>query len=416
MFSIDASPLDPATAYAAIDLHRLDRRAPLLLRTHDAGRTWTVITDGLPRDEITSVVRTDPVAEGLLFAGTDRAVYVSFDDGGSWQELSNGLPSTWMRDLLPHAGDLIVATQGRGLWVLDDVALLREAREAAGRDVHLFTPTVATRLRSSESHDTPWPPETALGQNPPSGAVLDYWLRSAPRGPVTLTITDAAGALVRRFSSADEPESSSSNRYFEKAWIGELQRLEATPGAHRFVWDLRYPRPQALDFHYSIAAIRTEGTPLEPLGAFVLPGRYTVTLTVDGVSMSRPLTVRVDPRVRAGSTALQAQLELARACESSLARAVPACRAMRQQRDGAGRGTALADSLAAIADAPQIGLASVCSTIARLMEGIEAADAAPSQGMRDALADCDRRAEALLERWHALDAAGVPEKQHATGR
>src|SRR5262249_34831868 len=151
VFSIDPSPLDPATAYAAVDLHRLDRRAPLLLRTHDAGRTWDVITGGLPRDEITSVVRSDPRAQGLLFAGTDRAVYVSFDDGDWWQELSLGLPSTWMRDLLPHADDLIVATQGRGLWVLDDVTSLREAREAARHDIHLFTPAVATRLRPSES-------------------------------------------------------------------------------------------------------------------------------------------------------------------------------------------------------------------------------------------------------------------------
>src|SRR5262249_25719893 len=147
------------------------------------------------------------------------------------------------------------------------------------------------------------------------------------------------------------------------------------------------------------AAVHNEGTPLQPLGAFVLPGRYTVTLTADGATTSRPLMVRLDPRVRVTAAALRQQLELARACESSLARTVPACREMREQRQRAERGSALADSLAALADAPQTGLASVCATLARLMENIEAADAAPSQGMRDALTDCNQRADAILERW-----------------
>src|SRR5262249_49062750 len=177
----------------------------------------------------TSVVREDTAHPGLLFAGTERAVYVSFDDGDSWQPLSLNLPTTWMRDLLPHGDDLIVATQGRGIWVLDDVAPLREAWSALAREpIHLFQPVSAVRLRPSENRDTPWPPETPVGENPPTGAVLDYWLQDAARDSVSLAITDAAGAVIRDFTSAAPPESLSARRTFEKALAGDPRRLRLT--------------------------------------------------------------------------------------------------------------------------------------------------------------------------------------------
>src|SRR5262249_40561581 len=152
--------------------------------------------------EFVGVVRCDRRQRGLLYAGTNRSVYVSFDDGERWQPLASGFPTTWVRDLLAHHDDLMAATQGRGIWALDDVSPLRAIAAGATREaVHLVPPAPAVRLRSSESRDTPPPPETPLGQNPPTGAVFDYWLATAARGPVMLTITDASGALVRRFRS-----------------------------------------------------------------------------------------------------------------------------------------------------------------------------------------------------------------------
>jgi photosystem II stability/assembly factor-like uncharacterized protein len=402
--SIDPSPLDTATAYVAVDLHRLDRRSPMLFRTHDSGRTWDAIGAGLPGEEFTSVVRADRARQGLLYAGTSRAVYVSIDDGDSWRELSDGLPTTWMRDLLPHGDDLVLATQGRGLWVLDDITPLREAREAAGEPLHLFAPAAAVRLRASEGHDTPDPPETPLGTNPRTGAVIDYALRAAPRGAVTLTITDASGGVVRRFSSAERPESLSARAYFEKDWLQPAAVMPATAGVHRFVWDLRGPRPPALSYHYSIAAIREAGTPAQPQGAFVLPGRYRVTLKADGVTRTRELLVALDPRLHVSEQALEAQRALARHGEELLARAVEGCRAARAaraRRDSANAGP-LADSLAAIAEAPGSGLAGLAENIASLLGELEAADAAPAQGMTEAFADCERRIDSALARWRTL--------------
>src|SRR5262245_11753912 len=309
--SIDLSPLDPATAYLAVDTHRLDRFAPLAFRTRDNGRTWQPITRGIPADEFVAVVRCDRKQRGLLYAGTDRSVYVSFDDGESWQPLARGLPTSWMRDLLAHHDDLIVASQGRGIWVLDDLSPLRGlAAGAARRPVHLFALTPSVRLRTSENRDTPPPPETPLGQNPPTGAVLDYWLANPAAVPVTLTITDAQGREVRRFRSDDPPESLKVDVYYEPGWLKPARALSGSAGMHRFVWDLRYPRPAARSFRSSIAAVRGGGTPMLPFGPFVLPGRYTVTLSANGTTRSRPLEVGLDPRVRVAAGDLEAQLRL----------------------------------------------------------------------------------------------------------
>ncbi|HET7600750.1 MAG TPA: hypothetical protein VFK09_10680, partial [Gemmatimonadales bacterium] len=285
---VDPSALDPDVAYAAVDLHRIDRHEPLLYRTRDGGKSWSRISGGLPPTEFTAVVRADPVKRGLLYAGTNRGVYVSFDDGARWQPLSLNLPTAWVRDLLVHHGDLIAATQGRGIWILDDLAPLREMPPSlASRPAHLFRPAAAIRLRESENRDTPPPPTTPLGENPPTGAVIDYWLGAAPSGPVALTIKDGAGRVVRRFSSDDPPDSlPAESRYFEAGWVETPRRVATTPGMHRFVWDLRLPRPRALSYEYSIAAVWQVGAPLEPRGPLVLPGRYGVTLEANGQSFS----------------------------------------------------------------------------------------------------------------------------------
>ncbi len=211
MNTIDASATDPGTAYVAADRHRLDEMRPVAFRTHDFGATWVDIARGLPQDEWLGALRQDPKRAGLLYAGTNRGVHVSFDDGESWQSLQLNLPTTGINDLLAHGDDLIVATQGRAIWALDVVEPLRQLAiaEATG-GVERHRPTLlqlapAVRLRANQNRDTPLPPEEPRGENPPTGAVIDYLLPVAARGPVVLEIFDAAGDRVRRFASDESP-------------------------------------------------------------------------------------------------------------------------------------------------------------------------------------------------------------------
>lgn len=296
--SIDLSAGGAATIYVAVDGQRLDDFAPHAFRTHDGGKTWAPITGGLPADQVVSVVRSDPVRAGLLYAGTETGVFVSFDDGDNWQSLRQNLPTAWARDLLVRGDDLIVATQGRAIWVLGDLALLRQLGPAsAAPEARLFTPAAAIRVRLDNNHDTPLAPETPIGENPPDGAVFDYWIASAPKGPVTLEIRDATHGVVRRFSSADTPQKLPGERYFAAGWIKPEPVLAASPGAHRWVWDLRVARPRAVEYNYSIAATWGLNTPLDPRGQLVEPGRYTVVLTVNGRQQSASFDVVPDPRV-----------------------------------------------------------------------------------------------------------------------
>jgi len=312
--TVDVSALQPGTAYAAVDTHRQDDFSPHVWRTHDYGASWTEISAGLPRTSFVDVVRADPVRAGLLYAGTDQGVFVSFDDGGRWQSLQRNLPTAWVRDLLVHGTDLIAATQGRAIWVLDDVTPLRQVSAAIARaPAHLYTPAPAVRVRANENKDTPLPPETPLGQNPPAGAVIDYRLAYAAKGPVTLEIRDSAGQLVRRFSSADKPAELDADRYFAKGWLRPGAPLSASAGAHRFVWDLRYLRPQAIKYGYSISTSWDSDTPVTPEGPLVLPGDYQLVLRVDGKSYRAPLLVTMDPReTRVSRADLAAGLALSR--------------------------------------------------------------------------------------------------------
>jgi len=409
--SIDLSPLDPRVAYVAVDLHRIDRFEPLAYATRDGGRTWRTISRGLPADEFTSIVRCDRRQAGLLYAGTNRGVWVSFDDGGAWQPLSKGLPTAWVRDLLQHQDDLIAATQGHAIWCWDDVSSLRGLAAGASRDpLHLFAPAAAVRLRASESHDTPPPPETPLGENPPTGAVIDWWLASDPGGPVTLSVEDAAGRIVRRFRSDAPPESLNARAYFEQAWLSPPARLPGGAGMHRFVWDLRGPRPPVRSFRYTIAAVRRDGTPAVPLGPFVLPGRYTVTVEAGGRRVSQPLEVRLDPRVEVPPGALEAQLALTREIESELREAWSAHDEAQAALKAAGKSLdpAIADSIAAIATRGDASLAGLAGSLTSLYGSVQAADAAPTQGQLDAFEACRRRVAGLLERWKRLSAALTP--------
>ncbi|MBU6508990.1 MAG: hypothetical protein KGQ73_02225 [Gammaproteobacteria bacterium] len=310
---IDASPVDPATAYTAVDTHRWDNPGVFVYRTHDYGKTWTKIANGIPAGQYVYVVRQDPVNPKLLYAGTNAGAYVSFDDGDAWQPLQLNLPNVRVRDLTVHGSDLIAATQGRALWVLDDVAPLRQASAALmDQTAYLFKPEAAIRVRNNNNKDTPLPPEIPAARNPPAGAVLDYWLGKNVGGPVMLAIYNDQGNLVREFASNTPPPLLKTEpQYFENGWLGAPQALSAAPGAHRFVWGLRYPRPDSLRYSYGINAVYGVGTPVIPRGPLVLPGRYTVKLTAAGHTYGEPLEVRLDPRVHPASDALQQQLELA---------------------------------------------------------------------------------------------------------
>ena len=308
---IDASPHDVATAYAAIDRHQMDDITPHIYRTHDSGKTWTEITNGIPATAYVHAVREDPIRKGLLFAGTETGVYVSFNDGELWQPLQLNLPVTPIRDLVVKGNDLVVATHGRSFWILDDISPLREITSAvAAASVHLFRPATAIRIRKNVAHDTPLPPETPAGKNPPAGAIIDYSLQSVPAGEVTIEITDSAGVLVRKYSSNDEPGKPDETQNFPTYWFNPPASLSKTVGLNRFVWDLRYERPRALRYGYSIAAAYGEDAIMVPEGPLVLPGVYRVKLTVAGQSYTATLEVKLDPRVRIPQLALAHQLAL----------------------------------------------------------------------------------------------------------
>ncbi|MBW4052582.1 MAG: glycoside hydrolase, partial [Proteobacteria bacterium] len=291
-------------------------------RTHDYGKTWTEIDTGLPPDQDVPVVRADTARSGLLYAGTSQGVYVSLDDGDHWQSLKLNLPNARVNDLLVHGDDLIAATQGRALWVLDDVTPLRQLSAAVlEAPAHLFAPEVAWRVHPDNNKDTPLPPETPQGQNPPAGAIIDYWLGKGTKGPVTLGIYSFTGQLVRTISSEEAPRHLRAERYFAKKWLRPAQQLSAAPGMHRFVWNLRYARPHAISYEYSMEAVFGEDTPPSVDGPFVLPGIYSIVLTADGQQYRAPLVVHLDPRVHTSNEDLRALLTYSQSLCAALERA-----------------------------------------------------------------------------------------------
>lgn len=317
---ISVAPFDEETAYIAVNRMRVDDFRPHAYRTHDGGKTWQEITNGLPQDSPLNVVRADPIKKGLLFAGSETAVWVSFDDGDHWQALQLNLPHTSMRDLWVHENDLIVATHGRSFWILDDVSPLRQMNSSnSGTGAHLFTPAAAYRVRRDTNTDTPLPADEPAGENPPDGAVIDYILPKKTRG-VEIEILDPQDRLVRRYSSTDQPEQTPEQleqQLIPLYWLRPQRKVSTEEGMHRWVWDLRYTPPVSSQHEYPIAAVPHD-TPRYPLGPLVLPGAYKVRLQADGQSYEAPLTVKMDPRVRLSAAALQGQLAL----EKKLALAV----------------------------------------------------------------------------------------------
>ena len=310
---IEASHFDAGTAYAAINSFRLDDLRAHIYRTRDFGESWTEITSGIPAGGASNVVREDPVRKGLLFAGTEGAVFVSFDDGDHWQALQLNLPHTSMRDLTIHGDDLILGTHGRSFWILDDITPLRQmSTEIAKAPVTLYKPQEAIRFRWNRNTDTPLPPDIPAGKNPPDGAIVDYYLSAASGKPITLEILDAGNRLVRHYSSADKPEALekiAASNPIPMYWVRPQEILSAEAGMHRFVWDMHYVPPDALNREFPISAI-VHDTAQVPLGAWALPGKYTIKLTIDGKAYSQPLTVLMDPRIKASEADLRKQFEV----------------------------------------------------------------------------------------------------------
>jgi photosystem II stability/assembly factor-like uncharacterized protein len=302
---IEASHFDAAVAYAAVDRSRLDDRTPYLYRTRDYGATWQLITNGIAAGSFLRGVRQDADAESkrLLFAGTEFGVYVSFDDGDHWQSLQLNLPVTSVRDLWIHGEDLVIATHGRSFWILDNITPLRQASDAGKATAFwLYHPAPAFRIDNDSFPGTPLPPEEPTAENPPSGGVVDYFLKSAASS-VTLEILDAQKNLVSKFSSEDKRSETRPPLPIAERWFPTPMRLQTNPGMHRFLWNLTWGSSGG-------ATADEDSEYRSPCGPEVVPGIYQVRLTVDGETQSHDLKVIMDPRSGATPEVLQQQLQI----------------------------------------------------------------------------------------------------------
>lgn len=314
---IDAGHFDKNVAYIAINAIRKDDMKPYVYKTADSGKTWELVTNGMHPSGPVNVVREDPQKAGLLYAGTEREVYFSIDDGQHWQSLRNNMPATSIRDLVIHENDLVVGTHGRSAWILDNIAPLRALKEATSAGAFLFQSPTATRVRDNMFHDTPLPPEEPTAQNPPDGAIIDYFINKEVKRVKLEIFNPQDGNIIRTYSSNDPDEKYDTTALPHPTyWIKPQQKLGITKGQHRFVWDLKYEPPRGSNRQFSIAATY-KGTPSGPVGPLVLPGDYTVRLTVDDEVYERTLHVQLDPRVDVSDADLVMQRELSKVCYDS---------------------------------------------------------------------------------------------------
>ncbi|MDQ6760053.1 MAG: glycoside hydrolase [Acidobacteriota bacterium] len=432
---IDAGHFDRNTAYAAINTLRLDDMRPHILRTHDGGKTWDEIVNGIPDGAPVNVVREDPRRKGLLFAGTEREVYASFDDGGHWQSLRLNMPATSIRDVIVKDDDLVAATHGRGFWILDDITPLRQMEApVASSSAFLFKPQTAVRVRWSMNTDTPLPPDEPAGKNPPDGAIIDYYACAQPvdaaSGPLTLEILDSAGRQVRRYASDDAVEPLDPMLAIPTYWVRPPQILSNKSGMHRFLWDMHYAPLTKVRSNYPMQAV-FQDTPPAQTSVWAMPGTYTVKLTVNGRSYSQPLIVKMDPRVHTPAAGLLQQFTLSKQLYDdsvASAKALEQVRALRSQltrlrERGAARtaGTALAalEAKAVAIEGAEPGrgtrgaapgpdtLTSVNAALALLMQSLQEADVAPNAASVAAVAERRAALSKLMQRWSALKASDV---------
>ena len=313
---IDAGHFDENVAYLAINALRKDDMKPYVYKTTDSGQSWELITSGMNPSGPVNVVREDPKKAGLLYAGTEREVYFSVDDGENWQSLRNNMPATSIRDLVIHENDLVIGTHGRSAWILDNISPLREIAEATRASAFLFAPPEAIRVRDNMFFDTPLPPEEPTGTNPPDGTIIDYFLTEGAT-IVKLEILNSEGNVIRTYQSNQPAEAIDTTALPHPTyWIRPEQKLGTGQGHHRFVWDLKYEPPRGSKREFSIAAT-FKNTPTGPVGPLVHPGEYRVRLTADNEVSEKTLRVRLDPRVKISNEDLKAQSELSMTCYES---------------------------------------------------------------------------------------------------
>jgi len=424
---IAASHFDAGTAYVAVDRNTLDDLRPHIFQTHDFGVTWQETVSGMGDADIVRTVREDPVRKNLLYAGTERGVYVSFDGGSHWQSLRLNMPMAAVHDLAIEQGDLVAATYGRAFWILDDLSPLRQIElQSPLATALLYKPRAAIRVRRDENQDTPLPPEIPAGKNPPDGAILDYFLPAGTTSDVQLEIYDAQGKLMRAYSSAPQPEVHERPLQIAEYWIAHPQPLAKNPGMHRFVWDLRYPDPQAVHvqtpYNYPMGAVVGE-TPLPPQGPLVLPGMYEVRLTAGGQTYRQPLEVKMDPRVSAARDALESTLDLELKISAALERNFMAYQQVKDLRSrltefskqpagdpvataatqlDAKAGTLAGASVAVLGTPKDGSFMTVNDSLVALIALVDGADFAPSAESFTAWRKVCLAMNATLEKWQEL--------------
>lgn len=423
---LEAGHFDVNTAYAAVNTLRLDDNRPHIYRTHDGGKSWTEIVRGIPEGQTVNVVREDPQRKGLLFAGTERAVYVSFNDGENWQSLRMNMPATSIRDLIIKDDDIAVGTHGRGFWILDNITPLRQAADK--NQTVLFKPQTALRVRWNLNTDTPLPPDEPAGENPPDGAMIDYFLEKEASN-VSLEIKDKQGNLVRRYTSADKPfpvvkDTGNVPAY----WIRPPQILSVAVGAHRFLWDFHYQPIEGIEANYPIAAVYGNTAPILN-SPWAMPGDYTVVLTVDGKTYTQLLTVKMDPRVKASVSDLQKQFDLSKALYNAWKRLEPIndelgtlSVELGQAREKTVNNTAfvaqidtLGKKLKEFSGAQNFRLGSstvplaVLGKIESLFGILQEVDAAPTPRIEIAANEVVREAQSVIENWEKIEKQDIPE-------
>jgi photosystem II stability/assembly factor-like uncharacterized protein len=397
--TIETSHFDAETAYAAVDRHRLDDFRPYVYRTHDGGKHWQSVADGIPNGSFVNVVREDSGTRGLLYVGTEKGMYVSFDDGDHWQSLQKNLPVTSVRDIDVHGNDLVIATHGRAFWIMDNVSPLREASTTTAAPF-LFKPATAVRERPAGFTGTPMPKDEAMASNPPAGAAIDYIANGTP---VAIEIYDANDRLVRRYSSADPvtpPNLARLNTAPE--WASTLQPPQTTPGMHRFIWSLRYPAPAG------VGTRRGGGD-----GVWAPPGQYKVVLVSGEQKLSQPLTIEPDPRIKLAATAYAEQFAMAKRVEAlrvrvtgeiaeadAAAARLPADDPLRKRIAEVVGGTY--SPTGANVELSTTSLRFIDGALQKIAGAVDSADAAPTQDAREGLAKLEPLAEAALTAWSRI--------------
>jgi len=436
VFNMDAGHFDGQTAYAAINTLRLDDRRPHLFRTHDGGKSWMEIDNGLPANGATSTIREDPKVKGLLYAGTETQVFVSFDDGDHWQSLRLNMPASSVRDLQVKDDDLVAGTHGRGFQILDDVTPLRQIAESlakkklASAPMHLYAPQVAIRVRFDMNPPTPWPPDMATGENPPNGAVIDYTIGSGFKGPLTLEIVDAKGETIAKWNSTD-PVPPLDPRYPDPTlWARPPRVLLTTAGHHRFLWDMQYAQVPGMSTGPDAEQAIPYDTPQVSTAPWVMPGTYTLKLTGEGKTETASITVKMDPRVKTSMAELQTQFDLSKSMYDDLLKATEAMHqimVLRQQLKSRSGDAALASAQAINAKLDAIAgregrggggggrggpvgpptLTSVRSAIARLEHTIQNTDQAPTTAQVAAVKQVSQPIDGLLQQWNEVKATDL---------